>query len=350
MQTIIKYSLDFVTLLSIVGFIIMAIAALRDIFIKSGFKPKSRFMSKWFNSIYEIQLLEDALKDMGYSKSETKEIFRVNKKTEGIFKKLDGCPEDLISLIVNYIYPLSGEKEYGNVTREKSGYYIHTMEMVHNKDNLKILTAIMYHLIITDDKRKGGKVNFVIVPKGGNPLLAKSVADELNADLLVLKGEQEESSLKISVADDPKVYFMINFEGGNELLKKTKEYPDKKLNGIVMDCNTSGGTQVFSALEKFNEMIDNQVINANYVKVAYVLFRADNSENKFDNEKKNIKKYRLMRYFDLDEALKEKLYGLSKKEIALDYKEEENIKVIDNLIVELKKSGKMHYKSKRKIK
>lgn len=328
--------------------ILLAIATLRDVIIKFNLYPKKGFLSRWFKSNYEIQLLKDALEDMGYTKSETEEIFQISKETEKKFKELK-CPEYLISLIVNYIYTLSDEKEYGNNTKHKSKYYIPTMEMVHNDDYLIMMTTIMCSLIASDEKRKKN-IDFIIVPKSGNPLLANSVAKNYKANLLVLKGKKEESSIKIAIEEDPNIYFKINFEGGNELLKRAEANPNKKLNGIVVDCNASGGAQVLDAINNFNAMVDKGVINAEYVSAAYVLFRADDSENKFDNKMINTNRYRLVRYFDLNEELKCELSDYALKNKATDYINEENIKTIDGFIDKLKQSGKMYYKSKRKKK
>ena len=347
MQNFNNFLLGIINSISIIVLFILAIATIRDVVIKFGFRPKRGFLSRWFNSIYEIQLLKDALKDMGYSESETEEIFRINKETENKFKGLK-CPEYLVSLIVNCIYTLSSEKEYGNISKQKSKYYIPTMEMVHNDEYLVILTTIMCSLIINDKERKNDTLDFIIVPKSGNPLLANSVAKRFKANLLVLKEKEEESSIKIEIEEDPIIYFKVNFEGGNELIKKADAKRNKKLNGIVVDCNASGGIQVLEVINKFNVMVEKGVINAEYVNVAYVLFRVDDSENKFDNKMINTNGYRLVRYFDLDETLKSELSNYASEKKAIDYSKKDNIEIIDGFINKLEQSEKMHYKSKRK--
>ena len=125
-------------------------------------------------------------------------------------------------------------------------------------------------------------------------------------------------------------------------MKKAEDNSNRKLNGIVLDCNASTGLQVYNAIDTFNIMIENNIINANPIKVAYVLFRVNDKISVFDDKAKNIKKYELIRFFDLDEKLKEILYDYSTKKIAIDYIVNENKIIIDEFINKyLKKNNKL---------
>ena len=315
---------------------LFAIISIRDILVKFIFplniiNPKWKLLYNLLKPAYEIEILKLALKDLGYPGIEVEKI--INDKKNKSLESFDTYEQHLVALIANYIYQLSGEKEYGSKSKTTK-YYIHTMEMVHDRNNLTILSRIMYDLIITYKKEKHiGATDFVLVPKGGNLLLARRIAEEFKADLLVLKGADEESKLKISIDDDPETYFRINFEGGNVLLKKQKKTSENKLNGIVVDCNASGGSQVYNAIEQINKVIEAKVINAEYVNVAFVLFRVDDGEDEFTANKK----YTLKRYFDLNEELKKELFGYSASKKALVYKGKKNINIIDNFIIKLHK-------------
>ena len=334
--SIVTYTIGIITLS------LLAMATIRDIVVKFSFlNTNNPRQGRWFYNLfkpyYEIQILTHALDDMGYSNSEIASIrYAERDKFSGTLDKY--YKENLIALIINYIYSLPGEKVVGS-NNKKTKYYIHTMEMAHDRRNLWKLTRIMYNLIIHDNKLKGDTIDFILVPKGGNLLLARRIADEFKADLLVLKGKDEESSVKISIDDEPEIYFRINFEGGNVLLKAAEANPGKKLNGIVVDCNASGCSQVYNAIQTFAKAVDKKVINANRIEAAYVLFRVDNEDFDFG-------KYRLVRYFDLNEKLKEELYGYSTKNKAFDYKEKENIIIIDNFIKKMRREKKG--KSKRR--
>lgn len=346
---VIKQLIDNITsILTTLILCILSLVTLRDVMVKFGLKPKWKLLQGWFEANYEKEILFQVLKDLGLNQSQ---IGEVRKKNETLYKgyttkKIDHYEECLVALLANYTYPLLGNKEYGNETRESSQYYIHTMEMVHNEENLRRLSLIMYNLIVRD-KANSKQLDFIIVPKGGNPFLAKCVSEMLKVDLLVLKGSQEESSLKISVDEDSLTYFKINFEGGNELLKKQKSHDIKKIRGIVIDCNTSGGSQVFNAITIFNKLVEKGTLKSEYIDTAYVLFRVDDGKNKFDDKLLNTKNYRLIRYFDLNEKLKKQLYELGSEKL-IDYTTEENISCIKNILKQIKSPGKIKKSSKEK--
>ena len=93
------------------------------------------------------------------------EIVSGNKKIAGRLKKRGLKEEEILgslfALMINYTYDLNAKRNYGNETLSESSYYIHTMEMVHNHDNLNKLAIIMTELI---NSRKCNP-DFIIVPK-----------------------------------------------------------------------------------------------------------------------------------------------------------------------------------------
>jgi hypothetical protein len=291
--------------------------------------------------------VRNALFELGYTDQQINEIVSGNKKIAGRLKKRGLKEEEILgslfALMINYTYDLNAKRNYGNETLSESSYYIHTMEMVHNHDNLNKLAVIMTELI------NSGKCNpdFIIVPKSGNPFLAKRVAEEWGIPLLVLKGSKEESSLKITIDDDAEIFFKINFEGGHELLKNHSSRR-KKLEGIVLDCNTSGGSQVYNALEMFNQVVDKGVLKADHIKDAFVLFRVDSGKNKFDDPILNVNGYKLHRFVDLDEKIKGRMAELAKERPEIDYMSDDNKNAIDNLISEISQDKKIWRSSSKK--
>lgn len=299
--------------LGIITLFLLGLATLRDVLIKFNLTPpKGNWGYRFFSVSYEKNIVKNALKELGYSKDKSTAIFESNESTsEEVNSNILGdSKQNLIALMANYTYKLKCEREYGSETPRLSSYYIHTMELVHNRDNLIKITNIMYDLILNTPKYQ--RFDFIIVPKGGNPLLALSVAKKFGVNLLVLKSEDDPSSLKISTEEDYEDFFRVNFEGGNELLNK-KAKSNKKLRGIVIDCNTSGGSQLYYAMDTFNKVADTKVINAHKVVFAYVLFRADDGVNKFDDKALDNPEYELKRYYDFNEVIKNELYELGKK-------------------------------------
>jgi hypothetical protein len=347
MQEFISCAIKKISAITFVDIIIFLLCfiSVRDFLVKFGIVPK--FCSKWriFQPNYEIHVIKDTIKEM------QKTIQNDNEKNKNLIE-FNEYQKHLIVLIAKSIYLFDHEIGYGKDRLKKSRYYVNTMEIAHNDENLEKLTKIMYALILNDKKRNIKDIDFIIVPKNGNPFLAKRVAEEYKAVLLVQKGGNDPS--RITGKDDPQVLFRINFEGGNELIKKAQASQDRKLNGIVIDCNASEGNIEYNAIKEFNEMVDKEVINANHVSVAYVLFRADDGKSKFDDTLGNDEKYRLVRYFDLNESLKQELYDLYLTNKDLDYnevllkKERKKIKAIDSFIKELKKNKNLYYNSKKK--
>lgn len=68
---------------------------------------------------------------------------------------------------------------------------------------------------------------------------------------------------------------ILNFEGLKTLQEMAKIRSN--LNGIIMDCNCSGGSSLIQSAREFNSLInDNLIEKINPIKNAYALFRADN--------------------------------------------------------------------------
>lgn len=78
-----------------------------------------------------------------------------------------------------------------------------------------------------------------MTPKGGNPLFAQAVANHYAASFIVAKSQNDKSRIT-SVAGDAITDFKINYEGSGCV----EEDHDCTQNSIIVDCNTSGGSQL----------------------------------------------------------------------------------------------------------
>lgn len=325
---------------------ILTLDTIRSVIAMLGWvKPECKFA--WiFYGRYDRNILEAALKDLGYSKErrisvieDLKTAAKKNASLTGINK--NNAAVQLIILLSKYTENFSKTPiQYGGSTLTNSSYYIDTMEISHSKKDLDLMAAIMLCLIQSNLKNKP---EVVLVPKGGNPLFAQAVASNLNADLIVVKSNADKS--KITTADKNSIdLFKINYEGSWSVLKK-----EKYLKTVVLDCNTSGGSQLMDIITGTNWMIDNSngQINLKSPQQAFVLFCADRQGEQIDDRFTGINS-KLIRYFDLDESTKKMLYQLKEQcqneDRLPDYYIDSDREKAEAIIDKLKQNNKYYYK------
>lgn len=228
-------------------------------------------------------------------------------KAEFCFTKRDFL-QSLFILIADYIYEFDQEIAYGSETRVISRYYINTMEASLNNDSCSVMVKLLYQLYLKNyDKHP--KIDFVLVPKIGNPILAMEFAKKCGAICIIRKGKDDNSRVLSSNKDT--LHKILNFEGLKTLQEIAKK-SDSDLNGVIIDCNCSGGSSLIQSAGEFNSLISNNlIVRINPIKNAYTLFRADNKlspqiiDQKFSDSGLN-----LYRYVDLDEDIKSMLVSL----------------------------------------
>lgn len=285
-------------------------------------------------------LVRSVLLQLGYNKKETNKILEkfINKKnTEKI--KIKDPVGYLLNILSRYTAEFESEISYGLVAKNKrasySRYYVSTMDAVHDADSLRYLSIIMANLI---DKYHKNSVDFIIVPKGGNPVLAQTVASQLGIDLVIAKDQNDSARPPQTGGEhDKKLLFEIRYEG----VKKVLEEEKKKKIGILLDCNTSGGTQLRSIVEEFNMYLSTGEYNIEPIKDVFVLFKlvkkdANGNEIKIEKSFTDIG-CKLYRYFDLDESDKAFLVGLPED----DYYS--NVEQLDTLVSNIKEKKHLYY-------
>lgn len=217
--------------------------------------------------------------------------------------------ESLFFLIAEHIHEFEHDVIYGKETPALSKYYINTMEASLDEKKCSLMADLLYQLYISDYKDHP-KIDFVVVPKMGNPTLAMKFANKCNAVCIVCKGNSDHS--RIILKDEKSgVKPILNFEGLSTLQLMAKSSKDK-LNGVVVDCNCSGGSSLIRSAKEFNDIIaSNSIKQINVIKNAYVLFRADiELSPQLINQKFLNAELCLHRYIDLNEELKSKLREL----------------------------------------
>ena len=260
---------------------------------------------------FKSSLIAAGLKELGFEPQKGEELEKRTRKlvkqaqdSFGITK--ENAAERLICLITKYIVFFDKPIQYGNKTPTESSFYIDTMEMAHNAEDLRDMTSIMTFLYATQKKPK--KPEVIVTPKGGNPLFAQSVASFYGATYVVGKSESDKSRIT-SVEKDKSIDFLYNYEGAWSVA-----YNKKGKEPIIVDCNASGGSQLLKIIQDLKEISDAFPDSGiGHPREAYVLFKADvDKVSRGDNIDEAFKDNNctLYRFFDLDEEVKQKIYNL----------------------------------------
>ena len=272
--------------------------------------------SKFGRIIYgkqDISLIVAGLRELGFEpqksealKKQTQVAVKLVQDSFGVTE--ENAAEKLICLIAKYIVKFEQPIQYGKKTPTRSSFYIDTMEMAHNADDLRDMTSIMTFLYAS--QLKSNKPEVIVTPKGGNPLFAQSVASFYNAKCVVAKSESDKSRIS-SVGKDSRIDFLYNYEGAWGVVEEEKKEP------IVIDCNASGGSQLLKIVQDLKVISDTYPGSGiTHPKEVYVLFRAD--ADKITSKKASVNiddefkdnNCRLYRFFDLDEEVKTKIFEL----------------------------------------
>ncbi|WP_417092918.1 hypothetical protein [Intestinimonas timonensis] len=292
--------------------LILGIDSVRAIIASLGiFNPATKVGHIIYGK-YDRTIVKTALKDLGYSSATSDEmVLNMKKIPQSVFManagvSAENAAEQLIIMLSKYMFKFNDVILYGGSSLTKSNYYIDTMEISHNKEDKQKLAAIMIYLL--QARWEGKKSPEVIVtPKGGNPLFVQEVANNLNSHLLVAKAETDKSRIKLTdEAAYPQKEFLVNYEG-SWFLSET----DKEKSCVVIDCNTSGGTQLLDIVKEIR-LFNDKFKSSSSVKIqapskVFVLFRADIDGDDID-KKFEAHKCKIYRFFDLDEVAKEKMY------------------------------------------
>lgn len=284
--------------------LILALFSIRDIIAAFGNIPRNnKWYSKWIYGSYDENLVAKVLSDWGFADKTTREIDNSMKNIAKQSKKIEinNYFERLILLLAKYTMIFSSDMNYSKDINSK--YYIDTMEASTDSDALIEMTELMVTLI---NKCKISRFDVIVVPKGGNVELAQAVAMKYKAKLVVVK-DKDDDSRATSIDGYSKEFYKVNIEGSWEL------FDNRKGRAILMDCNTSKGSQLINAAIEFNTAIDCGM-KAKKITDVFVLYRVDDGNTRIDSMFKDHGCV-LHRYFDLNEDYKEQLYTLNSNHI-----------------------------------
>lgn len=301
---------------------LLGIGTLRDFLANTGwFRPDSKFGRVLYGK-YDRIILKMALEDLGFRNNTQDEIITSIRAAAQHAKTVTGvtakdAASKLIILLAKYTVK-ADDISYGGKTSSVSNYYINTMEMAHNEEDAGIMVAAMIHLM----NRKHPnfkKPDVVITPKGGNPLFGREIATRLKSRIIIAKSKEDKS--RVEIAGNSRLSFCMNYEGAaTEFFEDANIGPQKSRTCILVDCNTSGGTQLTDIIKDIREANLNNSTPANCIGIAnpnkaFVLFIVDDKNPGIDGLFNNGK-CPLYRFFDLDEEIKTEIYKIRERCLA----------------------------------
>lgn len=323
---------------------ILAIDTIRAALAFTGWIPRTgKFWSRLIYGKYDDGVVARALQELGYptmlAQREYQTLRSHIKKMKGTtFVTKKNAPIYLILLLAKYCDHFLQNVSYGGDTLSESQYYINTMEMVHDKVDLKTMSDIMVMLLNSEERRKP---DVVIAPKGGNPLFAAKVAEYLERPILIAKGQYEKSKVSSQSIEEQ---YRINYEGAGKLKNLGQAQTC-----VIIDCNLSGGSQLKAIVEDLNKLVQERVTNLTKAKHVFVLFRADDRHGNVEATFRDLG-VSLHRFFDLDEATKGKIWSIKARaeaehrQISAEYSED--WEAARQILKDLNEAKKLYYKCK----
>lgn len=334
--------------LMIIG-VILGMDSIRAVIASLGIFDPDKKLGRLIYGRRDRMIISSALRELGYS-SQTSDDMVINMKKipKGVYManagvKAEDASVQLIIMLSKYMLEFNDIILYGGESLTKSNYYIDTMEISHNKEDMQKLSAMMIYLLYSEGKRKKAP-EVIITPKGGNPIFIQAVANALNSHIIVAKASSDKSKIKTS---DELTYshneFLVNYEGSWFLEKE-----NNKKSCVVMDCNASGGSQLLEIVKEIRKLsiARNSPVMLKVPSDVFILFRADVDGDNIDY-KFNAYKCKIHRFFDLNEEAKSKMYKLKssrqEKGRLPSYYCDEDVKEAQDIIKYLKDNGLYYY-------
>lgn len=325
--------------------ILLSLDSLRAVVAALGIVSPEAKYAHWIYGKRADSIVLQGLKELGFHNEQADEIVKQIHAVAEQQQRRDVTKENaaqyLLAILSKYTVFFDKAIQYGGNKTTQSRYYIDTMEMSHNETDLDKIVDIMSCLCAICEK----KPDIIVVPKGGNPLFARSVAQFYTAKLVVAKSKSDKS--RITTSDGNKYTdFQINYEGSWGVLAT-----ESSQISVIMDCNISGGSQLLDIIADLKKISKEPGIKIEPPQQAYVLFRADDGSGNVANE--NIDQRfnnigcQLYRFFDLDEKTKQELYELKKNAKQQgrtpDIYYKSDLEKIDEIILDLKKKNAYFY-------
>ena len=337
-------------------YIALTVDGFRAVIAMLGVVPRNnKWLSRLIYGKYDRIVLYEALKDLGYPQRDAEALVSGLQKSAPVNRpsgvNKENVTMQVLAVLANYIQKFPRNIQYGGTTFSNSTYYIDTMEAVHDDKMLSVLVDAM--VVLISETLKGKKPDVIFTPKGGNPILAKAVADSFSAKLVVVKPKKNDKSrANLSGSLTPEEEFLL-FKSNYEGAWTVATHAGESQLGIVIDCNASGGSQLHEIAGDLNRLIDKLAttdykLNIKKIRDVFVLFRADTRHKNVDKKFGDIGLH-IHRFFDLQEPEKESLYELYEThltETPVDVYSPADENEIQKITEQLSREGKLYWPPK----
>lgn len=315
MEKTILGGLDISCVSEIIGYILLlfiliclAIHTAKDFLAKTGlFSYESKLGKFLYSSEYDEALLTRVFQKLGVKRALVES--RLSSSPDHKFNEL----EYLLWLLLKYIHKTEEDVSYGINTPVRSSFYVNTMAAVHDEDDLAVMVKIIDKLVsITSSESNLRFPDFIITPKSGNPILGYRLTrcKSPHCFSLIAKSQNEKSLVKSLIDKPTRDELLLNFEGFNSLCEFLKDMPNqrRKLRGVVVNGNVSGGSEIIQAMMYFNSLVESSGFSDRIEKVteAFVLYRVD--DNADVDKRFEQSGYKIFRLLDLNENIKSFLH------------------------------------------
>ena len=298
----------------IVGIIILVILAwqaLRDyVIVAFDLNFESGPLSYIFPQVVRRRELKrtitDTLDQLGLNQAFLTRVRSANRVAVGPTRQDLAIPNDtealrqLVRLLARHTITLPQPSVYGHKTTVRTSFYINTLEAALDKDECILMSRLIIYLI----SRDGISPDYILSSKMGNAILANVTSDRTGMRCVLRKPANDRSRLKGGSRNAIEV---ANFEGASGLLQAYVDLT-QPAEGVLVDCNCSGGSALMEAATEF-AAVASQAPHITSPTRMYVLFRPD--EEPAADQQAKANGLSLRRYFDLDEDLKAQLASLS---------------------------------------
>lgn len=190
-------------------------------------------------------------------------------------------------------------------TQVQSKYFINTLEASYNEKDLSTMTTAIRHLI-ANSELPSKQIDFILCLKSGNHILARNIYKDVDNDMIYICRLDGHSSNYPMKPNAEAHLYSVQFENLDTLLDTAKNARTGKLNGIAIDCSVSTGIGLKEGIKQFNMIIDRDNLNINKIEHAFVLY----AHQPFDDD--SCHEFKLHRYYDMNEGIRELIYNVSK--------------------------------------
>lgn len=140
-----------ITFVDILTFL-LALDTLRAVIAFLGWiNPRSKF-GRIIYGKQDVHIISSALQELGYSADSSNAIIQKMEATAESFSGNDSVNEEnaaehLVALLANYTVKFDKAIQYGGRSISHSCFYIDTMEIPHNEDDMQKMASLMCQLI-----------------------------------------------------------------------------------------------------------------------------------------------------------------------------------------------------------